>query len=317
MKSTSTIDRLYDQYKLQDWDLNSSDVDNLNPKREMVLSQVKQIEKAIQTLTDDIVRKRITPKKDEIEKLYTSFGGESTIGNLGKTLAAINAGSSDRTIFGEGFSSDIEEQIALLQADLGPISVDCEEILSKYNFNTLGFDVAASEEIEDEDGEYTFVVDINDLNSANIGFDYEEDDCAAADLKILKIFIAILKIFQIIVEILQYIIELPTVIAEIIQLISQCWINPPSVALAVTIVLDLITSIIVGIISSLIAGTGMCFSMQILGRSVMSMVFGIIVGIIGFIGCSVNYPIYKRMLEKGKSKYAYEIVELARQISEE
>ncbi len=72
-----------------------------------------------------------------------------------------------------------------------------------------------------------------------------------------------------------------------------------------------------GIISSLIAGTGMCFSMQILGRSVMSMVFGIIVGIIGFIGCSVNYPIYKRMLEKGKSKYAYEIVELARQISEE
>ena len=253
MKSTSTIDRLYDQYKLQDWDLNSSDVDNLNPKREMVLSQVKQIEKAIQTLTDDIVRKRITPKKDEIEKLYTSFGGESTIGNLGKTLAAINAGSSDRTIFGEGFSSDIEEQIALLQADLGPISVDCEEILSKYNFNTLGFDVAASEEIKDEDGEYTFVVDINDLNSANIGFDYEkDDDCAAADLKILKIFIAILKIFQIIVEILQYIIELPTVIAEIIQLISQCWINPPSIALAVAIVLDLVTSIIVGIISSLI-----------------------------------------------------------------
>lgn len=72
-----------------------------------------------------------------------------------------------------------------------------------------------------------------------------------------------------------------------------------------------------GIISSLIAGPGMCFSMQILGSGMMSMVFGIIVGIIGFIGCSVNYPIYKRMLEKGKSKYAYEIVELARQISEE
>lgn len=71
-----------------------------------------------------------------------------------------------------------------------------------------------------------------------------------------------------------------------------------------------------GIISSLIAGTGMCLSMQVLGNSMVSMVLGIIIGIIGFIGCGINYPIYKRMLEKGKSKYAYEIVELARQISE-
>ena len=37
---------------------------------------------------------------------------------------------------------------------------------------------------------------------------------------------------------------------------------------------------------------------------------------IGLIGCGVNYPIYKKMLEKGKKKYAYEIVELAREISE-
>ena len=40
-------------------------------------------------------------------------------------------------------------------------------------------------------------------------------------------------------------------------------------------------------------------------------------GIVGMIGCGVNYPIYKKMLEKGKAKYAYEIVELARQISEQ
>lgn len=72
-----------------------------------------------------------------------------------------------------------------------------------------------------------------------------------------------------------------------------------------------------GIISSLIVGTGMCLSMQVLGSSMVSIVLGIIIGIIGFIGCGINYPIYKRMLEKGKSKYAYEIVELARQISEQ
>ncbi len=71
-----------------------------------------------------------------------------------------------------------------------------------------------------------------------------------------------------------------------------------------------------GIISSLILGTGMCFAMQVLGSSMIHMVLGIIVGIIGMVGCGVNYPIYKKMLANGKKKYAYEIVELARQISE-
>ena len=72
-----------------------------------------------------------------------------------------------------------------------------------------------------------------------------------------------------------------------------------------------------GILSSLILGTGMCLSMQVIGSGITHMVIGIIVGIVGMIGCGVNYPIYKSMLEKGKKKYAYEIVELAREISEE
>lgn len=72
-----------------------------------------------------------------------------------------------------------------------------------------------------------------------------------------------------------------------------------------------------GIISSLVAGLGMCLSMQVIGGGTVFTILGIIIGILGFVGCSVNYPIYKRVLEKGKSKYAYEIVELARQISNE
>ena len=71
-----------------------------------------------------------------------------------------------------------------------------------------------------------------------------------------------------------------------------------------------------GIVSSLVLGTGMCFAMQVLGSGMIDMVIGIIVGVIGMIGCGVNYPIYKKMLENGKKKYAYEIVELAREISE-
>ena len=72
-----------------------------------------------------------------------------------------------------------------------------------------------------------------------------------------------------------------------------------------------------GITSALVFGTGMCFAMQVIGSGLAGMVLGIVVGIIGIIGCGVNYPIYKKMLEKGKAKYAYEIVELARQISEQ
>ena len=72
-----------------------------------------------------------------------------------------------------------------------------------------------------------------------------------------------------------------------------------------------------GIISSLIVGTGMSLAMQVIGSGVVSMVAGIVIGIIGFILCGINYPIYKKMLERDKAKYAYEIVELAREISEE
>ena len=72
-----------------------------------------------------------------------------------------------------------------------------------------------------------------------------------------------------------------------------------------------------GIISALIFGTGMCLAMQVIGSGLAGMVLGIAVGIIGMIGCGVNYPIYKKMLEKGKAKYAYEIVQLAHEIADE
>ncbi len=69
-----------------------------------------------------------------------------------------------------------------------------------------------------------------------------------------------------------------------------------------------------GIVSTLVFGTGMSLAMQVIGNS---MVLGIVVGIVGLIGCGVNYPIYKKLLEKGKGKYAYEIVQLAREIADQ
>ena len=71
-----------------------------------------------------------------------------------------------------------------------------------------------------------------------------------------------------------------------------------------------------GIVSALVFGTGMCLAMQVIGSGIGGMILGILVGIIGLIGCGVNYPIYKKMLEKGKKKYAYEIVQLAKEIAD-
>ena len=53
-----------------------------------------------------------------------------------------------------------------------------------------------------------------------------------------------------------------------------------------------------GIVSSLVLGVG------------------IGVGLLGILGVSINYPIYKKMLEKGKEKYASDIIRLAKEIAE-
>lgn len=72
-----------------------------------------------------------------------------------------------------------------------------------------------------------------------------------------------------------------------------------------------------GIITALVTGAGMCLSMNVIGSGTTAMfVLGVIIGIIGFAGMGVNYPIYKKLLAKGKQKYAFEIMELAKEISE-
>lgn len=72
-----------------------------------------------------------------------------------------------------------------------------------------------------------------------------------------------------------------------------------------------------GIITSLIAGVGMCLSMKVIGDGTTFMfVLDVVVGIIGLFGMGINYPIYKKMLANGKRKYAFEIMQLAKEISE-
>ena len=73
-----------------------------------------------------------------------------------------------------------------------------------------------------------------------------------------------------------------------------------------------------GTISALIAGTGMSMIMTDFGFSdTTGIVIGIILGVVGFIGCGVNYVVYLKILKSRKEKYAFEITELAKEISKE
>lgn len=72
-----------------------------------------------------------------------------------------------------------------------------------------------------------------------------------------------------------------------------------------------------GIVGALILGAGMCLSMGVIGSgTLLFMVLGVIMGIIGIAMVSVNYQLYKRILAKGKQKYAFEIMELAKEITD-
>lgn len=74
----------------------------------------------------------------------------------------------------------------------------------------------------------------------------------------------------------------------------------------------------VGIISALVLGIGMCLSMGILGDGGTGfMAGGIVIGLAGIAGISVNYPIYKRILAKSKKKYAADIIALAKEIADQ
>ena len=71
-----------------------------------------------------------------------------------------------------------------------------------------------------------------------------------------------------------------------------------------------------GIVFALVLGVGMCLAMQVIGSGSVGMtVLGILIGVVGMLGMGFNYPIYRKLLDSGKKKYAFEILQLAREIS--
>lgn len=65
---------------------------------------------------------------------------------------------------------------------------------------------------------------------------------------------------------------------------------------------------VLGISGALILGVGMCLAMQIIGNGTFMMILGIILGLMGIVMISINYPIYKHILNIRKEKYAAKII---------
>ena len=57
--------------------------------------------------------------------------------------------------------------------------------------------------------------------------------------------------------------------------------------------------------------------MKVIGGSNLMMAFGIVIGCVGILGVSINYPIYKKWLNSRKNRYANDILTLAKEISNE
>lgn len=77
-----------------------------------------------------------------------------------------------------------------------------------------------------------------------------------------------------------------------------------------------VVALAIGIIGALVAGTGMSLTMtqigQIIGLSYnMSMLAGIVAGLLGFFLVCFAYPVYNRIVKNQREKIAPEIIRLA------
>jgi len=64
----------------------------------------------------------------------------------------------------------------------------------------------------------------------------------------------------------------------------------------------LVTTIIIGVIGSLILGTGMSLCL-VNNQEIMKMILGLVIGVIGLLICVLNYPIYSYLRTVKKIEY--------------
>lgn len=267
ISSKQTIKRAYDQYKPQDFSIGA---DNLNPKREMILDKMAEIEHKVQELTNEIVRKKIRAPQAVQEKVDAATGGESPLANN-----AIRKQKLDR-VGGDLFGDIPKELETLIGAFPGSVNslalppvIDCEAILQKYDFSS-SYEVY-EETDGDEDGSSssngakTYRISTGESSDKDSSADDEDDgsvigtdgsdddnDCAEIELQFLKIIKIMLKIIQVMLIMIDSIISVIITTIQVVCLAVGAWLNPPNIAQIVQIILGIVMALVVKIISKLI-----------------------------------------------------------------
>ena len=70
-----------------------------------------------------------------------------------------------------------------------------------------------------------------------------------------------------------------------------------------------------GIAGTLVLGTGMCLAMNVIGNHLM--LPGVLIGMLGILAVSVNYPLYRKLFSRRRKRYATEIMRVSSRIIEE
>lgn len=74
----------------------------------------------------------------------------------------------------------------------------------------------------------------------------------------------------------------------------------------------LVFAYLFGSIGSLVLGFGMCIAMKVILENLFYL--GIVVGVLGILMVSVNYPIYQKILKSRRKKYSEQVVELSNEL---
>jgi hypothetical protein len=78
-----------------------------------------------------------------------------------------------------------------------------------------------------------------------------------------------------------------------------------------------VASIIVGVISSILMGSGMSLIMTDIGAFLPEMLalwIGIAVGVVGIVGVALAYPIYKAITQKERERIAPEVLRISEEL---
>lgn len=79
----------------------------------------------------------------------------------------------------------------------------------------------------------------------------------------------------------------------------------------------MLESLCIGVGGFLLFGLGICLAVQVIGKGVISVALGVLLGILGAVAMFIAYPAYRLLFNETKKKYVPRILQLTEELSGE